>query len=153
MASSMPARRRSRTDLASPPKAFGADPPSRSYTKPPFTRIVWDVRQENTRRLDLQPDYATAESNVIVEVEVIKPRFHIFANLADAADLLGEKLQRFDIAIWSALVMVGAPLLDFPRRAFAGSVLLNPREYFAVTFSVASSAFNASAVKPVNRNQ
>ena len=75
-----------------------------------------------------------AEGDVIVEVEVIKPRFHIFASLADAADLLGEKLQRFDIAIWSALVMVGAPLLDLPRCAFAGSVLLNPREYFAVTF-------------------
>jgi hypothetical protein len=66
---------------------------------------------------------------VIVEVEVIEPRFHVLADLTYVADSLGEKLQRFDIAIRSAFVVVGAPLLNLLRRALLESVLLT------ITFS------------------
>ena len=72
---------------------------------------------------------------MIVEVEVIEPRFHVLADLTYVADSLGEKLERFDIAIRSAFVVVGAPLLNLPRRTLVGSVLLDPREHFAVAFS------------------
>jgi len=78
---------------------------------------------------------------VIVEVEVIKPRFHIFSSLADIAYALGEKLQRFDIAIRSAFVVVGAPMLDFPGRALVESILLNPREHLAVALSCGEFGF------------
>ena len=36
---------------------------------------------------------------MIVEVEVIEPDFHILAGLAQVADALGEKLQRFHVVL------------------------------------------------------
>jgi hypothetical protein len=76
-----------------------------------------------------------AKGDVIVEVEIIVPGFHILPGLTDIADAFGKKLQRFHIAIGAALIVISAPLLDFPRRAFMRSVLLDPRQRFAVAFS------------------
>src|SRR4030081_156749 len=88
------------------------------------------IRGKRNRRLRFP-----AERDVIVEVEVIVPGFHVFARLADVADALGEKLERFHIAIRAALIVISAPLLDLPRRTFVRRVLLNPRQHLAVAFA------------------
>src|SRR5450432_2692446 len=76
-----------------------------------------------------------AEGDVIVEVEVVEPGFHIFTGLAQIADALSEKLQRFHVAVRAALVEASAPLLDLPGRVFVRSVLFNPRQHLTVPLS------------------
>src|SRR6266446_1530336 len=105
--------------------------------------------RENDRRLRF-----SAESDVIVEVEVIVPRFHVLTGLADVTDAFGKKLERFDIAIRAALVVISAPLLDFPWRVFVRRVLLNPRQHFAVAFAGGEFGFqrlggNSGETKPM----
>ena len=76
-----------------------------------------------------------AESDVIVKIEVIVPRFHVFARLTDVADAFRKELERFDVAIRAALIVISAPLLDFPWRMLVWRVLLNPRQHLAVAFA------------------
>src|ERR1700704_4191211 len=109
-------------------------PPPRMVSIPSWssTALSWmsSIRGQRNRRLRFP-----AESDVIVEVEVIVPGFHVFARLADGADGLGEKLEGFNIAIRAALIVISAPLLDLPRRTFVRRVLLNPRQHLAVAFA------------------
>ncbi len=72
---------------------------------------------------------------MVVEVEVIKPRFHVFPRFAAGADALGEKFQGFHVTVGASLVVVGAPMLDFPRRALQRRVFFDPREDFTVAFA------------------
>ena len=72
---------------------------------------------------------------MVVEVEVVEPGFHILPVFRHAADALGEEFNRFHVAIRTAFVVPGAPLLYLPRRAFDWRVLGNPREDFAIAFS------------------
>src|ERR1700682_4499214 len=88
------------------------------------------IRGKRNRRLRFP-----AESDVIVEVEVIVPRFYVLAGLADVTDAFGKKLERFHVAIRAALIVISAPLLDFPWRTFVRRVLLNPRQHLAVAFA------------------
>ena len=78
---------------------------------------------------------------MIVEVEIIEPRSHIFSSGTDAADLLGEKFQRLHIAIRAALVVIRAPLLNFPSRALVRRVFRDPEQDFAVAFSLRQLGF------------
>jgi hypothetical protein len=55
---------------------------------------------------------------MIVEVEVIERRFDVLADLTYIADSLGEKLQRFDIAIRSAFVVVVINVGSYKRCAY-----------------------------------
>ena len=91
---------------------------------------------------------------MIVEVEVIEPRFHVLADLTYVADSLREKLERLHVAIRSAFVVVSAPLLNLPRSALVESVLVDPtRTFRRHLFPWRVRPSNASALKPVNRNQ
>jgi hypothetical protein len=46
-----------------------------------------------------------AEGDVVIEVEVVEPRAHIFAVATERRDASGEELERLDIAIRAALVL------------------------------------------------
>src|SRR3979411_658807 len=109
-------------------------PPPRMVSIPSWssTALSWmsSIREKRNRRLRFP-----AESDVIVEVEIIVPGFHVFARLADVAYALSEKLECFHVAIRPALVVIGAPLLDFPWRTFVRRVFLNPRQHLAVAFA------------------
>src|ERR1700737_1120266 len=109
-------------------------PPPRMVSIPSWssTALSWmsSIRGKRNRRLRFP-----AESNVIVEVEVIVPRFHVLARLADVTDAFGKKLECFHVAIRAALIVISAPLLDFPWRMFVRRVFLNPRQHLAVAFA------------------
>src|SRR5450432_3914518 len=88
------------------------------------------------------------KGDVIVEVEIIEPGFHILPGLADIADALGEKLKRLGVAIRAAFVQPGAPVLDFPWGVFVRRVLFNPRNHFSIAlsfFQLGSERFGSEA--------
>ena len=72
---------------------------------------------------------------MVVEIEIIEPRPHILAGLAQSADALGKEFQRLHITVRAALIVIGAPVLDFPRRVFVRRVVLHPREDFAIALA------------------
>jgi hypothetical protein len=76
-----------------------------------------------------------AEADVVVEIISVEPRFDVFASLALPPNVLGEKGERFGIAIRSSSLHVGGPCFDFPWGARRLGIGMNPFEDFTVALS------------------
>jgi hypothetical protein len=72
---------------------------------------------------------------VIVEIEQVGPRFDVFPSFRKFADGLGEKGDRFRVAVRSASLHKIAPLFDLPRRVFVYRSGIDPFEDFAIAFA------------------
>src|SRR5215469_2855598 len=77
----------------------------------------------------------SAKSYMIIKIEQVEPRFHVFPGRVKLFHALGEHFERFHIAVRAALGKVGAPLLDLPWTALVRRVLLYPGQHLAVPFS------------------
>src|SRR3954468_2198178 len=77
----------------------------------------------------------SAESHVIVQVEIVEPGLHVFASLAEIADAFREEFQGFHVTIWTAFILERTPLLNFPGATFGRGVFLDPRQHLAVAFA------------------
>ena len=75
----------------------------------------------------------SAEGDVVVEIEVIKPCFYIFAGLAQIADAL-VKNSSVSTSPSDRVRLAGAPLLDLPGVRLLGA-FLNPGQHFAIALS------------------
>ena len=71
---------------------------------------------------------------MVVEIEQVEPSFDVFTHLAELTNP-AIKPQGLGIAVRFALIMKGAPKLDFPCLSSLRCVLLNPRENFTVSFA------------------
>src|SRR5204863_434353 len=88
-----------------------------------------------------------AKGDVVVKIDEIEPGLHVFAVLGELADVLGEILERLDVAARAAASDERAPGVDFPRSALRFRLGVDPFNDFAVAFAGGQLVFQGGEIE------
>src|SRR5438034_4235757 len=83
-----------------------------------------------------QASRLAAEGAVIVQLKRVGPGANVFARLGELVQVAGKEFQRLGVAVRATTILIVAPLLNLPRRAFALRVGVDPIEDFPVAFAL-----------------